>query len=485
MNWKQYGKAAVIALNCLAIFFMVYVITASAGYTVLLGDDFCTGAKIGLSHNSFFQYFVMALQYMKQMYMDWQGCYFSMFIQALLSPVNGAGLGQLKMVMILNALLFFFALFGVIWTAFDFVLKEKKMPYVRLTVFSLILFSILDAGVFTEIFFWYTGAVGYNFPFSFLLVAIVFFLLSNNDCYTNAKKNIFAVFAAVFLFCASGGSLAVTGTGCYIVLLLSLGFYLTTRTVSVRNAAVTVAGIAGALINVAAPGNFSRHTYTSSGGAFLLLQSVKWALKNVLSETEHLTKETMFGVMFIAMILIGIYLSKRLQPIMKVYGIISILALLTGFVTAFPVALGYADSYFPNRCCFILDTVLVLSLLNLAVYIGCCLDRFGGLQESRSSCAILFIILISTFLSSSESVSDSSLFAVAESLHNGSYQNYYAECTAIYDYLENCEEDNVILPMPDYIDNFECLYFDEDESAWVNVGLAQYYHKQSVKRKSE
>ena len=54
-----------------------------------------------------------------------------MFIQALLSPINNFGLPQLKAVMILNVLLFAAALFGVIWTAFDFILKEKKMPQIR------------------------------------------------------------------------------------------------------------------------------------------------------------------------------------------------------------------------------------------------------------------------------------------------------------------------------------------------------------------
>lgn len=153
MNWKKYGKGAVIAINCLAIFFMVYVIAASAGFTVLVGDDFTHGVRVGVFHAPFFQYFAASLQYMKEIYLDWQGTYFAMFLQALLSPINNFGLPQLKAVMILNVLLFAAALFGVIWAAFDFILKEKKMPQIRLTVFSIVLFSILDADIFTEIFF--------------------------------------------------------------------------------------------------------------------------------------------------------------------------------------------------------------------------------------------------------------------------------------------------------------------------------------------
>lgn len=485
MNWKKYGRGVVIAVNCLVIFWMVYVIAVSAGYTVLVGDDFTHGVRVGAFHVPFFQYLAASLQYMKEIYLDWQGTYFAMFIQALLSPINNFGLPQLKAVMILNVLLFAGSLFGVIWTAFDFIFKDRKMPHIRLTVFSIILFSVLDADIFTEIFFWYSGAAAYSIPFSFMLLAVMFFLLSNNVSYSKRKRLVFSICAAFFLFCASGGSLAVTGTGCYIVLLLAIGFYLTSRKITVSNIIVTAVGIIGAVINVIAPGNFSRHTQNSGGEGFMLLQSVKWTLKNVWAETERLTKETMFGVMLFAMLLLGIYLSERLYGILKEYGVISVLALAVGYVTALPVAVGYAGPLFPNRCYFVLDVVMVVSFLNFAVFVGCCLDNWAGLKENRSACAVLFVVLFAVFLAAPEKSSDSPLLNVAKLMRNGTYRDYYEECTAIYDYLENCEEDNVVLSMPDYIEGFECFYFDEDETSWVNVGIAEYYGKESVKRKAE
>ena len=320
MNWKKYGKGVLVAANCLVIFFMVYVIAASAGYTVLVGDDFTHGVRVGAFHVPLFQYFAASLRYMKEIYLDWQGTYFAMFIQALLSPINNFGLPQLKVVMILNVLLFAGSLFGVVWSAFDFIFKDRKMPHIRLTVYSIILFSILDADIFTEIFFWYSGAAAYSIPLSCMLFAVMFFLLSNNNSYSKKKKRVFSICSAFFLFCASGGSLAVTGTGCYVVLLLTVGFYLASRKksntpgkvpgkISLNNIIVTAIGIIGAVINVVAPGNFSRHTQNSGGEGFMLLQSAKWTVKNVWAETERLTKETMFGVMLLAMLLFGIYLA--------------------------------------------------------------------------------------------------------------------------------------------------------------------------------
>lgn len=107
------------------------------------------------------------------------------------------------------------------------------------------------------------------------------------------------------------------------------------------------------------------------------------------------------------------------------------------------------------------------------------------MHKDKSACAVLIVVLFMAFLFSPESISESALIAVAESKHNGSYENYYQKCKAIYDYLETCPEEDVVLEMPEYIENFECFYFDEDENGWVNVGIAQYYHKNSVKRKSQ
>lgn len=483
----KYGKRVVVALNCLLIFFMVYVVTASAGYTVLLGDDFTHGVRVGAFHVSFFQYFAASLRYMKEIYLDWQGTYFAMFLQAFLSPINNFGLGQLKLVMMLNALLFLAALFGVVWVSLGFALGDKKAPHIRLTVFSLILFSILDADVFTEIFFWYSGAVAYSIPLSCALLAITCFLLSNKDRYSDRKKTAFAVCAAVLGFLASGGSLAVSGTGCYAILLLTIGFYLAARKLSVRNIAVTAAGIAGALLNVAAPGNFSRHTYNNGGdgNSWRLLQSVKWAVRTVWGEIGRLTKETMFGVMLIAMLLVGIYLSGRLRTALHRYGIISVLALAAGYVTAFPVVFGYGGPEFPNRCYFILDVTLVITLLNFALFVGACLDRWAGICENRSACAVLYVVLFASVLLAPETISDSALMAVAASWHNGSYADYYGECVAIYDYLEHCAEEDVTLAVPEYIENFECFYLDTDAEGWVNVGMAEYYRKSSVRRREE
>lgn len=474
-------RAAVIALNLVAIAGMAVVISMAAGYTVLSGDDFTNGVRIGAYHVPFFSYAGACCDYVKSMYMDWQGPFFSMFVQALFSPLNNFGLAQLKIVMIFNALFFMGSLLFMVWAALDYAVDEQdKKRHVRLTVFSLLLFSILDARVFAEIFFWYCGASAYCVPISVLQISVGTFLLSNQERIGKRKRNCLMAVSAVTLFLASGGSLAITGTGCYAVLVMTVGFFLASKKVSARNNIVMGAGIVGALINVAAPGNYARHS-ESAGDGFLLFKVIKWTVKNVCVEVERLSRETLFGVIMIAMILAGVYLSDQIRRSLVSYGVVSILALFSGFVTVFPVAFGYGSSYFPDRCYFILDVTLVVSLSNFAIFLGCCIDRWSGLRENKSALAVLYVVMFAMVLCGGETMDSSAFLTVAKSIGNGSYREYYEQCTEVYDYLETCPEEDVVIEIPPFIENFECFYLDEDIDGWVNVGVARYYGKRSVK----
>lgn len=474
-------RKVIIAFNIVVIVLMAVVISVAAGYTVLSGDDFTNGVRIGAYHVPFFSYAGACCGYVKSMYMDWQGPFFSMFVQALLSPLNNFGLAQLKAVMIFNALFFIGSLLFMVWAALDYAVDERdKKRHVRLTVFSLLLFSILDARVFAEIFFWYCGASAYCMPVSVLQISIGTFLLSNQERIDKRKRTCLTAVSAVTLFLASGGSLAITGTGCYAVLVMTVGFFLASKKISVRNNMVMGAGIVGALINVAAPGNYARHS-ESAGDGFLLFKVMKWTVKNVCVEVERLSRETLFGVIMIAMILAGVYLSDRIRRSLASYGVVSILALFSGFVTVFPVAFGYGSSYFPDRCYFVLDMALVISLSNFAVFIGCCIDRWSGLRENKSALAVIYIVMFAALLCGKETMETSAFFTVAKSIGNGSYREYYEQCAAVYDYLAACPEEDVVIEIPPFIENFACFYLDEDEDGWVNVGVARYYGKRSVK----
>lgn len=501
-NGVKGKKTAEILLSIACVIVIVSTIiafSAGAGYTVLSGDDFTHGVRVGAFHVPLPEYFVASLLYVKDLYMDWQGTWFSMFLQACLSPINNFGLPQLRAVMVGNALLFLGSLAALLWTGLSYFRtaagiggKEadascetaegpaRSLMSLRFVILTLFFLSIVNADVYAEIYFWFSGAVAYSMPFSLLLISLTLFLLINKENNFRGKKACAGI-ASVLLFLSSGGSLAVAGVGCYMTLLLTGIFFLSTGKVSRYNLTIFAAGFAGALINAAAPGNFSRHDGTAGAGLHFG-QALACMVRMFAEESVRLFRETMLGLVFLLLIVAGVYLSGRCRIAIREYGIATVSALLAGAVAYFPVALGYGGYYVPNRCYFIIDTAMVIALLNLALFLGVCGHRLCGLPSDGRTTAVLLYIFLAVLIVTPLSVEELPLYRVARYVHNGSYRDYYEECAALYEYLETCPEEDVILEMPEYIDDFECLYFDEDEAGWVNQGIAAYYGKKSLRR---
>lgn len=483
-----------ISITCVIIIAAIVGVTAAgAGYSVLSGDDFTHGVRVGAFHVSLPEYFAASLLYVKDLYTDWQGTFFSMFLQAFLSPINNFGLPQLRAVMVGNALFFFGALLVLLWVGLSFFRadadclsgeifsEEKGLAVFRLVLLTVFAATIANADVYAEIWFWFSGAVAYSIPFSVLFVALSLFLLINKEETGPRRKTGYAAVAGILFFLSSGGSLAVAGVGCYTALILTAVFYLLSRKVSVHNSAVFAAGVAGALINAAAPGNFARHDGTAGAGLHFG-QALRDTGRMFVEETGRLFKGTMLGLVFLLLIVAGLYLAGKCRIALREYGLVTAFALAAGMVAYFPVALGYGGYYVPNRCYFIIDTALVISLLNLALFAGICLRKIWGVTADAGNVSVFLYVCIAVLVVSPLTLKEMPLYRVARSVHNGSYRDYYRTCVGIYDYLETCPEEDVSLVQPEYIEDFECFYFDSDPDNWVNQGIAKYYGKKSVRR---
>lgn len=496
MEEKNRTKS-LISITCVIIITAIVGVTAAgAGYSVLSGDDFTHGVRVGAFHVSLPEYFAASLLYVKDLYTDWQGTFFAMFLQAFLSPINNFGLPQLRAVMVVNVLLFFGALLVLLWVGLSFfradadclpgevLSEEKRLVSFRLVLLTVFVATIANADVYAEIWFWFSGAVAYSIPFSVLLVALSLFLLINKGEVKPRRKTGYAAAAGILFFLSSGGTLMVAGIGCYTALILTGVFYLLTRKVSAHNLAVFAAGVIGALVNAAAPGNFARHDGTAGAGLHFG-QAFRDTGRMFAEETGRLFKGTMLGPVFLLLIAAGLYLAGKCRIALREYGVVTALALAAGMAAYFPVALGYGDYYVPNRCYFIIDTALVISLLNLALFAGICLHKIWGVPADARNIAVFFYVCLAVLIVSPLTLSEMPLYKVARSVHNGSYRDYYGECVKIYDYLETCPEKDVVIDVPAYIENFECFYLDEDVNGWVNAGVAQFYHKNSVKAKPQ
>lgn len=480
---KKRIKIGALAINMLAFMYMTYVLAKSASYTVLATDDFWHGVRVGVFDAPFWKYFVTSLAFSGERYMNWQGTYFTMFLQAFLSPVNNFGMTQLRIVMVGNALLFIFSLSCFLWTVLKEMSKDGQgIAIFCMTAINFVLFAIMDAEIFFEVFQWYSGAVAYSMPCSVLFFALIF-LIWSNKCDELKKKIGFAVLSAFLLVLAVGGSLTITAIGCYATLTIVLCYFLKNKKFSVPNILVFLCGFVGGVINAAAPGNYIRRESES----YSVLGALKCAVKNVCSEVEKLTKERLFGLLLITAILLGVYFAGKCCVSLKNYGLLSVFLLGMSIVCAFPVAFGYDGFYLPNRCVFAVDFALIVPLLNLALYAGFLIRNV--LCEGRvkkEMYAILGVICLAVLFCCEESPMESLLRTVAGSLRAGVYASYYEDCLACYEYLETCEEEEVVLAVPEFSDPFFTDHFvrfdlEEDEDNYINRSVAAYFGKKSVK----
>ena len=167
-------------LSIVIIICLILPTIKTSAYSVLSGDDYSHGVHVGSFHVTFPEYLFASLAYMKKEYMTWQGTYFSMFIQALLSPINNWGMQQLRVVMVANSVIIFASILFFIWTVIKSALKKDYLRLLLPVCISAI-YCITAYDHYVEVFYQFSCAVSYTYPLAFFLGAMGLLLLYNNN----------------------------------------------------------------------------------------------------------------------------------------------------------------------------------------------------------------------------------------------------------------------------------------------------------------
>ncbi|MBQ8031587.1 MAG: hypothetical protein IJ260_08705 [Butyrivibrio sp.] len=105
MRKCQIIKRILMVVSIAALVYMIAIYLWASAYSVLSADDFSHGVTFGRFLENLHLRVISSVRFSIMTYFTWQGTFFAMFIQALLSPVNGLEFTQLRVVMILNLLL--------------------------------------------------------------------------------------------------------------------------------------------------------------------------------------------------------------------------------------------------------------------------------------------------------------------------------------------------------------------------------------------
>ena len=468
-------KIIVLVLCGLALAKMLWTVFWSASYTISSKDDFSFAQN---HREGFWGLIVSAFEMMKQYYIDWQGTYFSLFLNGILNPLNGLGLRQSRVVMSLNVVLFYFSLAVFLLTALRRI--PKAAFYVKVILFTMLTFMICGFNVYSELFYWFTGATCYTIPFSIMLLGISAFLKISDG-----KGIRYVILSALCGIMAMGGILCLVGMGCYTILLITIYLWWKNRKVPVRNLIVFGIWFACALVNTLAPGNYNRHDYVSPTSGLHPLKALEDGYILLTCRMNYLFLQTAFVGMILLVLLIGILLGRKYKVMTHHRLTLAVLGMLTPMVTAFPIVLGYGrNDYLPDRCAFALDMALILSFMHLAIVVGMMLGKFLEPGAVSSVLAMVGILACVSLMTDEYDITDVKVRDVAEELSEGIYAAHYYQIKDFFETLDDYEPGSDVLisayTVPVTIDNSCNFWLNTDSSNWVNRSVAEYYGYNSI-----
>lgn len=474
MKEKKIVKKALYITLIVYIFISIIMMMIIANFSVLSADDFSHSGGTSSFGTSLWGHIIAASRYTSKMYREWQGTYFSMFIQSLFSPVKigGYSLPMLRIIMIFNVVLFEGSILALLWIMWR--PRQNKTELEFLLSCSILLFSQMNIRDYGEVFTWFSGATSYSLPFSFAILAVLFFILMNRS-----GKNIYGVLSGICIVISSGGSLTVAGTGCYIMLLCFMFYVIKCRKVCWNNISVFSIGVIGALVNCTAKGNFARHSVMDS--ELRLLSSAMHTVYMGIEIIDGLFQNTYIQAIIVMGIIIGI-LAFETQTDIYQFLITGAVGLLTPFVSTFPLVLGYsADSLtsIPQRCLFVIDMAIISSFLFFSIGIGMLVKKYTELL-SHQLIPIMLIILFVTITTRNISVFELGQGSMFTRIANSTYKTYYQECINIYKELET-GDGTVSIDIPDEVFYVKPFVLSEDETYWENISIAKFFDLEVVK----
>lgn len=464
-----------IGLFCITAVVIIPIIV-SARYSFFYTDDFYHANSVGIFGESVWKLLIESIRYDKKMYLTWQGTYTSMFLQAFLSPLNGYGSFQLAVVMVLNAVLFMVAL-GMFATA---VCKSFSIqPIYIYIIFLICVWGIFGFTVWSEVIWWFSGAVSYVFPLSFGFLGISIVLRKQDRSWY--------IIAAVLIFMAQGGTLEVAGIVCFVL----MGICIIKRMANmetVKDYFVFGVAVMGALVNAIAPGNYVRHAVIDETGLHVG-KAIFRTCSEVICTIEELLTDTPFLLVVIISLIVGtkVWNSIKLEN-KKIIYVLGAVGFIAPFVTCFPVCLAYSgEVFFPNRCKFVETVVVVISVVLIAVIIGVLLgSELNFLRRKETYLGLVMFLIIMFNINPSWKISQSVSFHMWEQLAEGNYKESYDKVNTLYEFISTDTDENVfIYEKPDEVEGFLTNILSEDMSDPMNMAVAKYYGKKTVQYVTE
>lgn len=474
VNFKKYRSRICTVFLCIGLILMAAVFVGVAAYTRLIGDDY--GVLVSYSQgNGFFNAVKTSWDMAVRLFFRFGGYVVSYFAVCLMVFSISEGWLSLTGVMVVGTLLMLgvLALFVVSALRTSGACHGMKERNIALFMVAASWYLFLDIDKWPEINNWVTGYSGYVLPITLAL------WVASLMCWNQSAGKARIAFTAVLAFLASGGSLQITGVYCYLLLILLL-VKLFQKTAKPADWIVFFSAFAGALLNVAAPGNYTRRLSLDPSG-FHPANALPYVVKYGNEAVADILKSSFGCAILLGILALGVYSFKRFEQ-RRVHLVLLILAcMVVPYLSALPVCVGYGGEYFPNRCQWVTAVATDLAVLCIAYTLGILLGKsFEGYNKTLQKVAVLaaFLLLgIGAFTFSKQSP----LYSTAVHLVDGTIAECTQDIVELETLLQNSAGEDVVIREPlQTVDELLWISLRNDPNYWNNQVVAKYYHLNSL-----
>lgn len=478
-NWNMWTLLQIaLVLAC------VVPTLATCFYILPSADDFSNTYRmkewLGDYHKS---YFLTAMARTVDYYKTVGGYYFAGFINLFLSPYLRFGTAGLRVFcFVLNAVLYISLYIGVkVFVGYWLGIHKRNAVF---PIYFMLLFCFTNVYLNAEASFWYCVLVSYVLGFSLMVCGAAAFMKALGT----EKKRWIAV-AAVLGFLVSGSSLNLAALNGFIYLLVgAYGFFI----LKSRKTSLICFGItfAGAILNLAAPGNYVRHGMVSS--EYNISHAVVLSVKLVGNRLYGMfTNKTLLPFILVALFCYILVREEKVRIIKWLHPLVLAAVLLGSLVViVFPVFLGYAlessEAVLPERCYFVQDGAMYLFLFVIVIYMaGWMKERSDPLQIKKEGLLLLSMVGFLTLCIWHSGMELANMYPslyLAKQIEDGQNARFVEYWQSIFDFIEESEEKEVCV-YRDELKTYSVLMspgLNQDKEFWINVRVAQCYGKDSV-----
>ncbi len=458
-----------ILISCLVLLVIVLPFCISISYSLPCADDF---TMLATGNNIFFEAIKKSINY----WFFWSGSWFYIFVEYLLNPLN---IGNACSISIGIELIVFFLCFVAAFLAFCVVFLHSLFQVCKEDAFCIsvgALFLFLNTRVYNEIFYWFVGS-SYMWSVTLCVCTATLAIL-----FWEKENKALGICLAVVGFISCTSFQAAVFPGCVYLFLGGIDI-LKKKKLKIRKFLPLLVMICGGLSSALAPGNYARRDEMGSD------MNIIKAFGDAIIASAKIVKGLFFHPIVIIGLLIVFFIGMKLLKknsctIHPLYGFV--MTGLCTYIEIFPLVFGYGMVYIPNRQYFIGVAFLLLGIVMSVFYLGGWLQHHKQTLISKKhfrKTSVGAAIILALLVLGIEGYAGNPYYSTISGMNE--VREYSNGWKKVFREIEKSEEDDVVIYADQSLNNNEmilmCPNITSDAEDWVNVAVAEYFGKSSVR----